>query len=79
MISELHRQRFELAHVMGAAGNLALVEATEKATGKPCSVLCAYIPAEGGGMTFYPIAKMIEAAEFEAPEGAEMCSPGGAK
>jgi len=74
MISEGHRNNLETLKQVFANDDAALVQCTDKATGKPVVALCAVVfNEEAEEFEIVPFAKMFDSNPYEdlLPPGAE--------
>lgn len=73
MIQKGHKKNFDTLKKAFAAGDVALMECTDKASGKPVVVLCM-VGYDNGDFVFTPVAKFFDGNPYEellppAPEG----------
>jgi len=63
-IPDGHRQNFEMLLEAAKNADLALVECSERGTGKPVFTLCAVVH-DGEEFTIMPFAKMFDGNPYE--------------
>jgi hypothetical protein len=72
MINEGYEFNFKTLLAAAENGDLALLECTDKQTGKPVITICAIAEYEDGTVDMIPLAKMFDGnpyAELDPPSG----------
>lgn len=65
MIEPGYKANFETLQRASENGDLALMECTDKVTGKPVMVICAVGRDDDGQYVFSPLAKMFDGNPYE--------------
>lgn len=65
MIPKSHKKNFETLKRAFANEDMAVVECTDKATGRPVHVLCAVAPNEDDQFDIIPMAKLFDGNPYE--------------